>query len=691
MANGKITLLERIFQNSTMLLVMAVLMVLIMIIVPLPVVFLDFLMIVNMLLSLIIIITVISSKRALDFSIFPTILLFTTVFRLAVNVSSTRLILTQGSSFSGQVIRAFADFVVSGNYVVGIIVFIIIMVIQFMVITKGATRVSEVSARFKLDAIPGKQMAIDADLNAGLIDEQEALRRRQEINQEADFYGSMDGASKFVSGDVIASIIITLINIIGGLIVGMAIHNESFDLAISSYVRFAVGDGLVASLPALMISTSTGIIVTRAVSEESLGEDLKSQILMNPMAYYITGGFAAVLTLVPGFPKLIFLMVAALLFYLGYSIKKISSEKEIKKDVASEQEELKEQTELTPEKMTEMVQVDPLEIELGYGLISLVDENAGGDLLERIKKTRKQMVLDMGLVVPKVRITDNMQLEPEEYSIKINGAAVGGSKLVMSKLLAMNASGSDVRLDNEQTTEPVFGLPAYWINNDEKEDAEKKGYTIVDCPTVVATHLSEILKRNAAEIMSRKEVKAIIESVRKRNPSLIEEVEKMNIKAGDIQKVLQNLLEENVSIRNIDTILEVVCDYGPSVSSHETLTEYVREVLKRQISAQHSDPARNLHTIIFSSELENELINNTSESEGQHIINLTPDSLNALIENIGNKINDVRKKGHAELLVVDPVLRRPLRHILSRNYPGLAILSIKEIAEGYKLDVVETV
>ncbi len=679
-------------KNKDILLSIGVIFVLAMLIIPLPTVFLDFLMLVNLIAALMIILTTMYSKSVLEFSVFPTILLFSTVFRLAVNVSSTRLILTQGAGFEGKVVRTFAEFVVGGSYVIGFIIFIIITAAQFMVITKGATRVSEVSARFKLDSLPGKQMAIDADLNAGLITEKEALTRRRAIQEEADFYGNMDGATKFVSGDVRLGIVITLVNIIGGIVVGMVVRSEGFQEALQSYVMLAVGDGLVSQIPSLLVATATGVVVTRSVSVGTLGSDLSNQLFTNPKILYVTGGFVGVLGFIPGFPTVVFLSASGLMTYIGYYISKQKREEEIKGELKSEADEIKQEDEFTPEKMVDLVSVDPLEIELGYGLIPLVDKKSGGDLLERIKKSRKQIVLDLGVIVPQLRITDNMQLEADEYVIKISGGEVGRSSIKINQFLAMNTSGTEAILEGKEVIkEPVFDLRAHWIEENEKEDVEKKGFTVVDGPTIVATHLTEVIKRNAHEIMGRKEVKSILENIKKKNPSLLEEMDKLQIKVGDIQKILKELLKERVSIRNISLILEVICDHASIVSEHEMLAEYVRATLKRQISASLADKGKNLNGIVFSPELENELVNRITEMEGtQSVLNISTDILSKFIDRIDVAIKEVRQKGFDDLMIVDPLLRKPLKNLLFRYFKNLNILSLNEVADGYNINVVYT-
>ena len=680
-----------LLRDTTQLIVIAMIASIAMLVIPMRVEILDFVQIVSIILSLIIMITVINSKSALDFSIFPTLLLFTTLFRLAINVSSTRLILTEGINFQGKVITAFADFVIGNNIVVGVIVFIIITAVMFMVITKGSTRVSEVSARFQLDAMPQKQLAIDTELSQGLIDEKQAMQRREAIQEEATFYGNMDGASKFVSGDIKVGILITVVNIIGGLITGMAMRGEDFNSALQGYVILSIGDGLVAQIPALLISTAAGIIVTKSTSKLGLGLDVKGQLFSNPMSLYISGGFVFLLSFLPGFPLIVFWIVAGCLFYLGYYISRSQKEDKLKDELEHEKEDIEKEDLSTPEKMVDLVQVDALEIELGYSLIPLVDKNAGGDLLDRIKKSRRQIVMEYGLIVPQVRITDNMQLDPEEYAIKLNGDTIGGDHLKMDSLLALNTGGTTNGLEGEKTTEPVFGLPAYWIAEEQKEKAEHLGYTVFDAPTIVATHLTELIKRHGGDLMGRKEVKNILDSVQKRNPIIIEEMNKLNVKTGDVQKVLQGLLNEGISIRNIETILEVICDHAGAYSSVEQLIEWVRAKLQRQISSRFSDGSKNIHVVVFSPELERELIGLVAEGDASYAINLSPGALSNLVSRTGEKIRLVSEKGYNPILITDATMRRAIYNVLSRTYPNLGVMAYSEVAEGYNLDVLERI
>ena len=571
--------------NSDMLVPVGVLAVVIMLIIPLPTVMLDALMVINLLLSMMIILIVMYNKDPLEFSVFPTMLLVTTVFSLALNVSSTRLILTKGMDFDGKIVKAFATFVVGTTgqegLVVGLIIFIIIVAVQFMVITKGSTRVSEVAARFALDAMPGKQMAIEAELNSGAISEEESRKRKDHLQKSVDFYGAMDGASKFVSGNVKVGIVITLVNIIGGLIVGVSIHGESFGGALATYTSLTIGDGLVSQLPALLISVATGLVVTRSISDGTFGEDVSSQFTAQARIYGIAAGFLILLGILPGFPWYLLIPMGLLSAYTAWNL----SRKEKQKAEAAEQEVQKESSE--PAEMSPVVPFDPLSLELGYGLIPLVDKDQGAELLERITRIRKEAALDLGLVVPRIRIIDNMRLEPSEYCLKIKGVDVGTGVIRVDQYMAINPGGDREALSGEATTDPAFGLSAVWIGADQRDRAEREGYTVVDPPSIIATHLTEIIKRHAPEILGRQEVQAMMNALKEDYPAVVDEATK-TFSTGEIQKVLQNLLKEQVSIRNLVMILESVSDYGSITKDIGFLTEKVRQTLGRQICLQYA-------------------------------------------------------------------------------------------------------
>lgn len=537
----------------------AVIGIVLMFFVPLPAFLLDTFQALNITISIMILLLSMNTKEPLDFSIFPALLLVTTLFRLALNMAATKLILLQGPSFGGHLIKAFGEFVVGGNYVVGIIIFLILVVIQFIVITKGAERVAEVAARFTLDAMPGKQMSIDADYNAGLITEDEAKIRRKKVSQEADFYGAMDGASKFVKGDAIAGIIITIINIVGGLIIGV-MRGELISEAASTYTILTIGDGLSAQIPALLISVATGMIVTRSASNSNFGSDLIRQFFQEPKLLYLVSGTAFFMGLMPGMPKISFFTISIMFGTLGYMMNK-----KIAENIIIEKEKAEERPVSTPkadpkEEVKELLIVEQMELEIGYSLIPLVDTERGGDLLERITMIRKQVAIELGIIVPPIRIRDNMQLNPNEYLIKIRGSEVTRGELMLGSYLAMDPGGVQEQLSGIPTVEPAFGLPAVWINEELRERAELAGYTVVDPTSVLATHLTETIKKHSPEILSREIVKELIENIKKDYSVIVDEVYPKKFDLGDIQTILQNLLNETISIRNLPLILEVIAD-----------------------------------------------------------------------------------------------------------------------------------
>jgi len=662
-------------QQTDVLIAIGVIAVVLMMIIPLPSLLLDILIAFNFMFSIVILLTVMYIQKATDFSVFPSLLLITTVFRLALNVSSTRLILLKGPAFDVKIIKAFGEFVVGGNYVVGFIIFIILVAVQFIVITKGATRISEVAARFTLDAMPGKQMSIDSDLNAGLITEEEAIRRRIEIRREADFYGAMDGAAKFVQGDVKVGLIITLINIIGGLIIGTAMRGEQISNALKTYSLFTVGDGLVAQIPALLISTASGIIVTRAVSDGSLGSDIAKQMTAQPKAVFIASAFLFILAFVPGFPTIPLLLFAITTAVIGYQIYQIKKEEEQKlKKLEKEKEEEKKK----PVSLKGLLQVDPLEVEIGYSLIPLVDVQQGGDLLERITMIRRQAALEMGLIVPPIRIRDNMKLDPEEYSILVKGVEVARAKLKIGKLLAMDSTGKAEKIEGEETKEPAFGLPAYWIDDSQRERAELLGYTVVDLPSIIATHLTEIIKKYGYELIGRKEVQDILDNFRETNPVLVDEVKNV-ASIGTIQKILRNLLKERIPIKDINTILEAIADYAPTIKNIDLLTEYVRSSLKRQITKLFVDDKGKLPAITVDPKLENLIRESLQETEEGIRVGLAPDIIEKMLQKSVQLSNQISRNGSPFIIVTNPNIRAVLFDLLSTTIPDLVVLSYNEI------------
>ncbi len=674
-------------QKTDVLLGIGVIVVVMMLVIPMPTFILDFFMALSIMSGILILLIVMYVRRSFDFSVFPSLLLISTVFRLALNVSSTRLILLEGAAFDGKIIKTFGIFVVGGNYVVGFLIFIILVAVQFIVITKGATRTAEVAARFTLDAMPGKQMSIDSDLSNGVITEEEARRRRNEIRKEADFYGAMDGASKFVQGDVKVGIIITIINIIGGFIIGMAMRGESFDVALQTYTLLSIGDGLVSQIPSLLVTTATGIIVTRAVSEENLGEDLANQLGSQPRALWITAAALAGAVLIPGFPKISLIMIAAGMGALAYVLQQ-TREDEITKVKSDEREAAL--REHKPESVLPLVHVDPLEVEIGYSLIPLVDPEQGGTLLDRITNIRKRSALEMGLIVPPIRIRDNMELEPQEYSILVKGVELGAGTLQVGKLMAMDPGEVTEKMEGDEFTEPVFHLKAIWINPDVRDMAERRGYTVVDCPTIVATHLTEIIKRHADEILGRQEVQQIIDNLKNDYPAVVNELigeKKMSL--GEIQKVLQNLLRERISIRNMVTILETLSTYVSYTRDIGLLSEYVRSALSRQICKDHADRNLEIWAVTVDPEIENLIRSSIHEDpiEGR-VLGLDPETHETIIKSFLLAHGRAKGMTPSPVFLVSPHIRSVTFSLLEREIADPVVMSYNEIAPNIKVNVV---
>ncbi|HPP95368.1 MAG TPA: flagellar biosynthesis protein FlhA [Spirochaetota bacterium] len=688
MAEGRLSLApgnRQWMQKTDILMGIGVIVVVMMLIIPLPTIILDFLMAVSIMIGLLILMIVLFVHRSFDFSIFPSLLLITTIYRLALNVSSTRLILLEGAAFDGKIIRTFGNFVVGGNYVVGFIIFIVLVAVQFIVITKGATRTAEVAARFTLDAMPGKQMSIDSDLNNGLITEEIARQRREEIRKEADFYGAMDGASKFVQGDVKVGIIITVINIVGGFIIGMVQRNESFDVALRTYTLLSIGDGLVSQIPSLLITTATGIIVTRAVSNENFGDQISQQLSAQPRALYITAGALAAGILIPGFPKISLILLSGALAGLAYLLTQTQQEELQHKEIEARQAAAKESK---PESVLPLIQIDPLEVEIGYNLIPLVDPEQGGTLLDRITNIRRRSALDMGLIVPPIRIRDNMELEPEVYSILIKGVEVGRGKLQVGKLMAMDSGDVREKITGVEFIEPVFNLNAIWIEPDVRDLAESRGYTVVDCPTIIATHLTEIIKRHADEILGREEVKKLIDNIRNDYPAVVKEVEE-RIKYGEIQKVLQNLLRERVSIRNMVTILETLATYYNYTQDTGMLTEYVRGALSRQIVGSLVNEDNVLSVITVDPEIESIIRNSIYEDpvEGR-VVGMDPDTHNIVVNSLLEAYTRASRMGFSPIFLVSPQIRSVTFALLEREIQAPVVLAYNEIPKNIKVNIV---
>lgn len=656
-------------------------------ILPIPGYLLDFFQLLNLSLSLIILFSTMYIKKALELSSFPTILLVITLFRLGLNVASTRLILLQGPKFSGKVIRAFGDFVVGGNYIVGLVVFLILVIIQFIVITRGSERIAEVAARFTLDAMPGKQMSVDADLNAGLITEDEARRRREEIRREADFYGAMDGASKFVRGDAIASIIIVLVNIIGGLIIGIITHKMSVSEAAQTFTLFTVGDGLVTQIPALMVSTATGILVSRAASEDNLGNELVKELSGEKKVIVLTGSILIFLGLFTPIP-LSAVILGILFIITGILIKgEAQPELETISETGTEASQMPSGPILsTPEEVSEILQTDTVEIEIGYGLIPLADTSQGGDLLERVTMVRKQLAYELGLIVSPIRVRDSVLLKSNEYAIFIRGAQVAKYELIPNRLLAINPGTVTEKIPGIETKEPAFGLQAFWIDESKKDEASRLGYTIVDPPTVFATHLTEVLKRNAHELLGSREFDLLVEGLRSKFEKLVDDLFNV-LKPTDVKKVLQRLLKEGISIRNLPLIFETLLEYSEHTKDIIYLTEKVRKALRRQIVTPLISQDNILHVIAIDSELEKNLVNLVKETDSERYLDLNPEIMRELIESISNSLEHLMQKGYNPVLICSSVLRPLIADLVLKFIPGIAIISYDEVPETVTMQI----
>jgi flagellar biosynthesis protein FlhA len=655
--------------------------IVLMIIIPLPTFILDALLALNISLSVLILLMTLFTKEVLELSIFPTILLVTTLFRLGLNISSTRLILSQG--YAGEVIESFGSFVVGGNYVVGVIIFLIIMIVQFMVITNGSGRVSEVTARFTLDAMPGKQMSIDADLNAGIINEKTAQKRRKELQQEADFFGSMDGASKFVKGDAIAGIIVTIINVIGGIIIGVVMLDMTFGESIQTYIRLTIGDGLVSQIPALLISTSAGILVTRVASEENFGDLVGKQLTAIPKAITITGVVLLVLGFIPGLPKLAFFVLGASGLLIGYLLNKDAKE-EIERSIINEGE-VEEIESNTVEDVSSLVEIEPIEVEIGYGLIPLADESNGGDLLQRIASIRRQCAIEIGIVVQPIRIRDNLQLNPNQYNIKIKGNIISGYEIMPNMVLCMDPMNQGFDIDGIQTKEPTFGLDAIWIDKFNLEEAELRGYTVVDPSTIMITHLLDIIKSNAHELLGRQEVKNMLDAVKEKYNAVVDELIPDLMTLGEVQKVLQNLLREKICIKDRVTILETLADQSRNTKDLELLTEYVRISLSRTICSNLVDESKTMVVATLDIEVENLVANNLQRSVNGTYPAVDPETTNKIFRSIQDVVQNIYFNQNIPVIIVSPKIRAPFRKLIEMVFPNLTVLSLNEIPNDIKI------
>ena len=677
--------MKSILNNSISLFIIAIIL---MIIIPLTPFLLDLMFIINIALSILILLTTMYIKEALEFSVFPSLLLITTLFRLSLNVSSTRLILTKGGN-AGAVIATFGNFVLQGNAVVGFIIFLIIVLVQFIVITKGAERVAEVTARFTLDAMPGKQMAIDADLSSGIITENEAKRRRNNVQREADFYGAMDGATKFVKGDAVMSIIITLINFVGGIIIGMVQGGSTFTEVLQTYSIATVGDGLVSQIPALLISTATSMIVTRAASESSLNVDLTNQIKSQPTVLIISGIVILLMAAIPGFPKPQVIVFSAVLILLGARLSKTNASYNV-----DESEQIR--GELTGEPVSEdeyfrnidniyeLIQTDPVEMEVGYSLIPLVDEFSGGNFIDRVVMFRRQFAQEIGMVIPSVRLRDNGYLNPNEYVIKLKGEEVARGEILVEYYLALDPGNLTGEVDGIETIEPAYGIPSKWITKDKKELAEIYGYTVIDPLSVLITHLSEVIKEHAHELLSRQDLNQLLNNVKKTNELLVEEVVPGIVSHGNLQKILGNLLKEGIPIKDLETILETISDYGTSVKDTEMLTEYVRQSLKRTITRKWSESGQ-MKVITLSTDVEKLIINSIGKNDKGSYLSIDPDLMQKLVSQLIEEISKLKGEMSVPVILTSPFVRVYFRKLMDQFYPKAVVLSFNEIDNSVQI------
>jgi len=672
----------KIKKNSHLVAPIGIIVIVFLILVPLPPSFLDMFFTINIVVSISILLISTYIKDPVDFSVYPTLLLLATLYRLALNISSTRLILLRGDEgifAAGRVIGSFGKFVVGGSFLVGIVIFIIIIAIQYIVVASGAGRASEVAARFTLDKMPGKQLSIDADLNSGLITEQEAIERRMRIEKEAEFYGAMDGAIKFTTKEALVSIIITLVNIIGGILVGMFQKNMDFATAGSTYTIMTIGDGLMAAIPSLLITVSGGIITTRAVSEKTLGEDITEQTMFNANPIMLAGIGLTLLSFIPGLPKLPFFLIGGLFGFVAYQMKKQKEKEEIERE-----EKEKEAAPPPPERIESLLKVDMLGLEIGYSLIPLVDASQGGTLLQRIKSMRKQLAMELGIIVPPVRIRDNLQLGAREYQILLKGVPIAKSDVMPSNYLAINPGNVKDKLKGKETKEPAFGMQAYWIPEDERENAQFLGYTIVDAATVITTHLTEVIKLHAHELLGRQETQHLIDNLAETYPKVVEELIPNLMSLGSVQKVLQNLLKERVSIFDLRTILETLADYAPVVKDINKLTEMVRQSLSRSIVKPYLTGENDLPVLVLGSNMEQNLISKVQKINEVEQLVIGPEEAHNLINKIKQGIDKSGIKVQP-ILLCSSAIRFHLRQLLERFIPELVILSASEIPKNINI------
>ena len=662
-------------KNTTIIMAAGVIGILVIMMIPLPTIIIDFLLSLNITFSIVVLLMSMYVMKPLDFSAFPSILLVLTLFRLSLNVASSRLILlhgNEGTSAAGQVIKAFGTFVVGGNYIVGLIVFIVLVLINFIVITKGATRIAEVAARFTLDAMPGKQMSIDADLNSGLITEATARQRRKDIEREADFYGAMDGASKFVRGDAVAGIIIVFVNILGGLIIGVLQKNMLLADAARNYTLLTIGDGLVTQIPALIVSTGAGMLVTRSTASTNLGAEISGQLFLQPKAIATASGMLLLFGLIPGMPKMSFFIMSVVVGALAYKLFK--SLKEVK---AKEVEDIPKA--MPKESVEQLLPLDLMELEVGYALIHLVDVNQGGELLERIRALRRQLAIDMGIVVPAIHIRDNLQLKPNQYSVLLKGVEIAKGELMPGCYLTITAEDKGVKIKGTEAKDPAFGLPAVWIGEHEREAVQAKGFVVVDPATVVTTHLTEIIKSHADELLGREEVRSLLDNLAVHHPKVVEELVPNVLSIGVTQKVLQRLLRERVPIRDLQTIIETMADYVAMTKNVDILTGYVRQALARTITKQHSDFNGDVTVVALSPEVEDAISRSIQHSEYESYAIVDPDIIQRLAAGLNKYIHHFTIKGIQPVILCSPQIRAHFRRLMERFFPNIAVVSHNEL------------
>jgi flagellar biosynthesis protein FlhA len=688
--DGFLDRLKNLTKNSDLAVAIGLLVVMLVMIVPIPSWVLDGFLALSLALSVIVLLMSVYAKKPLDFSTFPSVLLITTLLRLSLNVASTRNILldgpTEGTAAAGAIIESFGEFVVGGNYAVGIILFIILVIINFIVITKGAGRVAEVSARFTLDAMPGKQMAIDADLNAGLINNEEAKRRRSEIAREADFYGSMDGASKFVRGDAIAGIMITAINIVGGIIIGVAQQDMSFADAARTFTLLTVGDGLVAQVPALIISVAAGLIATRSSDDANLGDQVGKEAMVHPKTFYITAGVLTLFAMIPGLPGLPFFAIAAMIGFAGFKIEQNNERKE-----AAVQNNAVQEKKTVADTLESLLPVEMVQLEVGYGLVSIVDAEQNGDLLERISHLRKQFATDWGVIIPSIRIKDNLELKPGGYSLKLKGIEIAKGELMPDHFLAMDPGTVISEIDGVETKEPVFGLPALWVTEDLRDEAQYNGYTVVDLSTIVATHLTEVIKANLHEVLGRQELVHLLDNFKENNPKVVSDLVPDIMPLGTVLKVMQNLLREGVSIRDLRSVLESLAEFGSSTKDPDTLTEYVRQALYRQITERIKSSQGDIPLFTLDRAVEENIARSIVRSDGHEILSMDPKITQTILAGLNEKIEEATSAGEKMVVLCSPVIRRHFKRLTEKFIPNLIVVSHNELSPEINIRSLGTV